>query len=113
MLRSRVSCLKWSRTSLTDADVATRQGYADETGEGAGVGANLNLPLPPPIRDDVYRVALAKAVEVRRAGLGRREGAQGRAGQGRVEQGRGGVVSLTATPVLSLTPRMSPRGCAL
>jgi acetoin utilization deacetylase AcuC-like enzyme len=38
-------------------------GYADEVGEGEGVGMNLNLPLPPEASDELYLLALDRALE--------------------------------------------------
>ncbi|WP_146346951.1 histone deacetylase family protein [Falsiphaeobacter marinintestinus] len=38
-------------------------GHASETGEGAGAGFNLNFPMPPGTSFDVWRAALAKALD--------------------------------------------------
>ncbi len=38
-------------------------GHADETGSGAGKGFNLNFPMPPGTSFDVWRAALAKALD--------------------------------------------------
>ncbi|MGB5984087.1 MAG: GNAT family N-acetyltransferase [Desulfobacterales bacterium] len=38
-------------------------GFQDERGEGQGEGFNLNLPLPEAVDGELYRKALAKAIE--------------------------------------------------